>query len=409
MLNIGLTGGIATGKSHVRRRFAEAGLPTLDLDAVTHELLAADGAGQRAVLAAFGPQMLAPGGEVDRQRLGAHVFGDPAARARLDACLHPLIRAAGEQAAAQAAARGASAFVTEAALLVETGGHLRFDRLVVVHCPVETQLARLRARDGLDEDGARARLAAQMPMDTKRRFAHVTIDSSGTPHGTDARADAAARDLLECAALTPSEPPQALTARLALALHHGPQTGPRGLHPARVVARVAEQRGVLDLQALVALVDEARGERWYELARPGEGDPGPEALAFVVAAWAQARRPGDESFLAGAAVSLARLTHADPSRVGLACLLAGLAWDLLDAPAVNLVKRAGFWREHARVFGARPPLAPPAFAVPGNAPANSTDAALCAVRDALRTGSGEHPGHNTWPLTAFLGRLTPTS
>ncbi len=386
MLRVGLTGGIAAGKSHVRKRFAAAGLATLDLDQVTHALLAAGGAGQQAVVAAFGADLLGPDGAVDRRRLGARVFADAQARARLDALLHPLIRVASERQAAVAQAAGASAFVTEAALLVETGGHLRFDRLVVVHCTPEQQLARLMARDGSDEAAARARLAAQMPIARKLTFAHLRIDSSGAPHATDARSDDVAHELHACAARAcAARVPDALTARLAVALEHGPRQGPRGLHPERVIAHGAA--GLLDLQALGKQLEPppATG-RWYEAARADEGEPGPEALAFVVAAWAQARRPVDEAFAAGAAVSLARLTHVAAQRVGLACLAAGVAWDLLATGTPPSESRVAVWRDRARSFDTEPPAPRLAFLGGPGAPTTPTEVALCAARDALVAG-----------------------
>ena len=173
MLRVGLTGGIACGKSEVVRCLAAAGLATLDLDRVGHELLAFGQPGQMAVAEAFGSFVIAPDGSVDRRALAAMVFADPEARRRLNGMLHPLIRAEEARRASLAPDRPGALLITDAALLVETGTHLRFDRLVVVHCRPDQQVARLCARDGLSEEAARARLAAQMPIATKVRFAHV--------------------------------------------------------------------------------------------------------------------------------------------------------------------------------------------------------------------------------------------
>src|SRR6266487_6087433 len=128
------------------------------------------------------------------------------------------------------AERGAPVFVTDAALLVESGIHLRFDRLVVVHCAPDEQLRRLRARDGLTEEAASARLLAQMPIEEKRGFGHWRLDTAGTVAETNAKADALAREVADVAASRP--PTIELPPERALGLLvHGPQRGPRGLDP----------------------------------------------------------------------------------------------------------------------------------------------------------------------------------
>jgi dephospho-CoA kinase len=188
MLAVGLTGGIASGKSRVLGRLATRGLQTLDLDRVAHDLMAPGGAAYADVVAAFGPGILGDGGAIDRQALGARVFADPAARSRLNALVHPRVRdAEGTWRAGLPEGPGEVA-VVDAALLVEAGLHLRFDRLVVAHCGEAEQLRRLMARDGLAEDAARARLRAQMPAERKRRFADLEVDTSGRPEDTDAAA-----------------------------------------------------------------------------------------------------------------------------------------------------------------------------------------------------------------------------
>jgi dephospho-CoA kinase len=163
VLRIGLTGGIACGKSRVRRRLATAGFGTLDLDAVAHEMIAPGGPAYADVVSAFGAGILASDGTVDRKALGSRVFADAAARAELNALVHPRVRDEEARRAAAHAAAGGRVFVTDAALLVEAGLHLRFDRLVVVDCDGGEQLRRLIARDRLDEAAARGRIAAPMP------------------------------------------------------------------------------------------------------------------------------------------------------------------------------------------------------------------------------------------------------
>ena len=192
---MGLTGGIACGKSHVLRRLAGHGFQTLDLDAVARDVTVPGSPALREIAGAFGAGVLGPDGSLDRAALAALVFADAAARARLNAIVHPRVRAEEARRATDVAGRGAALLVTDAALLVEAGAHLRFDRLVVVHCDPGQQLERLRARDGLDEGAARARVLAQMPLAEKRSFAHFEVDTSGSIADTDRAADALARQL----------------------------------------------------------------------------------------------------------------------------------------------------------------------------------------------------------------------
>ncbi len=198
MLKVGLTGGIASGKSHVLRRFAQAGFQTLDLDAVARDVMAPGGTAYADIARAFGDRILAADGAIDRKALGAHVFADPSARRRLEALVHPRIR----EAEARYLTSGApdSVAVVDAALLVESGQHLRFARLVVVFCEPREQLRRLLARDGLTEADARARLDAQMPPEEKKRFGHFVVDNSGAPAETDAQVDAVIAALRSLAA-----------------------------------------------------------------------------------------------------------------------------------------------------------------------------------------------------------------
>ncbi len=358
MLRVGLTGGIATGKSHVRRRFEAAGLATLDLDHVTHQLLQAGATGQRAVAQEFGGQLLAPDGGVDRRALGALVFRDRAARERLNALLHPLIRVESERRAEALAAGGAPVVVTEAALLVETGAHLaRFDRLVVVYCPEARQRERLMERDGLAAEAADARLRAQLSIERKRLFAHLAIDSSGTREQTDTRADAAADDLLTLARQPPARVQVSEAAALGCLLH-GPQRGPRGLTPRLLLASIAASGG-LDLQACAAALDPPHDGPWYRAAELHVGGPGPETLAGPLALWALARRGADEVFLAGAAASLARLTHDDATSIGRAVLAAGLVYDAAagSESKAALSERAAHWVALGAAFGGAGDLA----------------------------------------------------
>ena len=310
MLRVGLTGGIACGKSRVLARFAARGLATLDLDRVAHEAIDPGGTAHEGVLAAFGPEVLDLHGRIDRKVLGRLVFGDAAARDRLNAIVHPRVREAESRWAAGEAGRGARIAVTDAALLVESGVHLRFDRLVVVHCSADKQLRRLMSRDGIDAQAARARIDAQMPIEEKVWFGHVEIDAGGAPSDTDRAADAAAASLERAAAEVGPRP--AIPVERALgALILGPARGPRGLSPVPLLKAMASWGG-LDMGRAASLLVPAAAGPWYRQARGGENEPPPATLAGSLVLWALARGAPDEDYLASAAASLARLTHTNP-------------------------------------------------------------------------------------------------
>jgi len=188
---LGLTGGIGTGKSTVARMFAERGVPVVDADALAREVVA-PGLPALADIAAAWHQVLRPDGTLDRQRLGAIVFADPAARLRLEAITHPRIQAlAAERLAAQAEA-GQRLALYEASLLVESGRWRDFDGLIVVTASEATQMARVRARDGLSQAEAEGRVRAQLPASEKIRLASYLIDNDGGLEATQA----AVEDLL---------------------------------------------------------------------------------------------------------------------------------------------------------------------------------------------------------------------
>ena len=357
MLRVGLTGGIACGKSHVLRRLAERGIPTLDLDSVAHEVMEPGGAAHGEVVAAFGRAILGTDGRIDREALGARVFADPGAREQLNAIVHPKVRAEERRRAALHADRGAPVFVTDAALLVETGLHLRFDRLVVVHCAPQEQLRRLRARDGLTEEAAAARLLAQMPIEEKRGFGHWRLDTSGTVAETNAKADALAREVADVAASRP--PTIELRPERALGLLvQGPERGPRGLDPVGLLAEIAAAGGPEMERIAAKLVPPGDGP-WYRRAR-GEPphDPGPETLAGPLVLWTLAAVGPDPPFLLAAAASLARLTHRDPASVAAAGLQALALMDMAvrGAPPSDPAGRSAIWRAEAETWAeASPP------------------------------------------------------
>jgi dephospho-CoA kinase len=185
MLVLGLTGSIAMGKSTTAGLFRASGVPVHDADAAVHALYG--GAAVAPVEAAF--PGVAADGRIDRERLAARVVGDPAALTRLEAIVHPLVRAAEAASLASAAAAGARRVVLDVPLLLETGGDARVDAVVVVTAPADVQRARALARPGMTEARLAAILARQMPDAEKRRRAHFLIDTS---HGLAAARQAVA-------------------------------------------------------------------------------------------------------------------------------------------------------------------------------------------------------------------------
>jgi dephospho-CoA kinase len=191
---IGLTGGIATGKSTVARLLVARGFTVIDADILARRVLAPGSAGLAEVVAAFGPGMLTAAGDLDRKRLGERIFADPERRKELDALTHPRIRLAlAEALKASGLLSVPRPFFYEAALVVETGSHERFSSLWVTLCRPETQLARLVARDARSAAEAQRIIAAQLPAAEKARWADVVIDTDGPPELLESRVDAALR------------------------------------------------------------------------------------------------------------------------------------------------------------------------------------------------------------------------
>lgn len=189
MLRVGLTGGIATGKSYVVRRLREAGVPVVDSDVLAREAVAPGSAGLAAVLERFGADVLAPDGSLDRARLGELVFRDASARRDLEAIVHPIVRR-GIAEFFRELPQDAALGVADIPLLYETHGERNFDKVIVVACAPETQLARVMARDGLSREAAEQRLAAQLPIEEKVRRADYVIRTDGAFEETDAQVTA---------------------------------------------------------------------------------------------------------------------------------------------------------------------------------------------------------------------------
>lgn len=180
MLKLGLTGGIASGKSAVAAMLRDLNFPVLSADLAAHKMMEPGQPAHHAILEYFGPAVATSDNQVDRSKLASIVFADPRKLARLNAILHPLVEKIMLQQFAEWEHTGkyAAAFV-EAALLVEAGFHKHLDGLVVVWCEPAQQIERLRAR-GMSELDAKRRIAAQLPLEEKIKHANYTIDCSGS-------------------------------------------------------------------------------------------------------------------------------------------------------------------------------------------------------------------------------------
>lgn len=185
MLRVGLTGGLATGKSFVGKALADLGCLWIQADELGHRVLAPGGEAYAAVLEAFGRDILKEDGSIDRSRLAEEVFNRPDRLALLNSLVHPpVIRMEEELIAAFAAREPSGIAVVEAAILIETGGHKRFDRLIVTRCTEQQQIERALRRPGATLEQVMARLRRQMPLEEKVRLADYVIDTSGTKEQT---------------------------------------------------------------------------------------------------------------------------------------------------------------------------------------------------------------------------------
>ena len=188
MRRIGLTGGIATGKSHVAARLREHGIPVVDADVLSRDSVASGSPGLAAAVARFGQDILHPDGSLDRSRLGDIVFRDLDARRDLEAIVHPAVYGAIEAWFATLPAMACA--VADIPLLYETGREGDFDAVVVTACAPDEQLRRLMARDGLSSEAARQRIEAQLPLTEKVRRADHVICTDGSHAETDKAVDA---------------------------------------------------------------------------------------------------------------------------------------------------------------------------------------------------------------------------
>lgn len=190
MQRIGLTGGIAAGKSVAARRLAELGAVVIDSDVLAREAVATGSAGLDAVVEEFGSGVLGADGSLDRAALASIVFTDPAARARLDAIVHPVVRRlSAEREAAAAVTDHGAVVVHDIPLLVETGQADAFHVLVVVHAPAVLRVERLVRLRGMDRNEAEARVSAQASDDERLAVADVVLDGTGSDDSLRAQVD----------------------------------------------------------------------------------------------------------------------------------------------------------------------------------------------------------------------------
>jgi len=196
-LLVGLTGGIASGKSSVSRQLVELGCRLIDADVLAREVVAPEAPAWRAIVEEFGRDVAGPDGQLDRKRLGALVFADPARRKVLEGITHPAIVARRQAILAGWAAEGFDGVVVlDIPLLIEVGGAGEVDRVVVVYAAPDAQLARLMARDGFPRVEAERRVASQMSLAEKVRRADFVVDNSGEPEETQAQVRAVHAALL---------------------------------------------------------------------------------------------------------------------------------------------------------------------------------------------------------------------
>jgi dephospho-CoA kinase len=194
-LRVGLTGGLATGKTHVGRTLAALGCHVLSADEIGRRVLLPEGEAYHDVVREFGAKILDPDGRINRRQLAAETFTHPERLETLNALVHPHVIRREEEWLAGLSPSDIG--VVEAAILIETGSYQRFDRLILAVCPPEVQIRRHVERSGETEAEARARLARQMPLEEKRRFAHFLVDTSGSREDTDRQVREVHQQLLQ--------------------------------------------------------------------------------------------------------------------------------------------------------------------------------------------------------------------
>lgn len=197
MLRVGLTGSIAAGKTFVTGVLAELGCHIIDADQTAREVVQPGTPGLQAVVETFGTGILQPDGTLDRQKLGSLVFENEEKRKLLNSILHPYIIARQDEELHRLEEQYPDGIaVVDAALMIESGGYRRFDKLIVVHCDPEVQLERIMTRNKLSRTEAQKRVEAQMPQEEKKKFADYLIDTSADFESTREQSREVYRDLL---------------------------------------------------------------------------------------------------------------------------------------------------------------------------------------------------------------------
>ena len=185
MLRVGLTGGLASGKSFVGHALQSFGCLLVQADELGHQVIEPGAEAYQGVIQEFGREILNPDGTINRRRLGSEVFGHPERLDQLNALVHPPVRARAEKLIEEFAKREPDGIaVTEAAILIETGGYRNFARLIVAVCGEEQQIERAMARDHLTREEALDRMRRQMPLEEKVKYADYVVDTSGTKEHT---------------------------------------------------------------------------------------------------------------------------------------------------------------------------------------------------------------------------------
>ncbi|MBI2149813.1 MAG: dephospho-CoA kinase [Acidobacteria bacterium] len=201
MLRVGLTGGIATGKTTVGQMFVELGCHLIDSDRITHQLFEPGQAVHMGVVRAFGERVLAEDGSIDRKVLSEIVFNDPDARTKLNGIVHPAVTQRQSDWLKEIEAKDPGGIaIVDAALMLEVGTYRNYDKVIVVTCSTEVQKRRLRDRSGLPEEQMDARIRSQMPVDEKVKHADFVIDNSGDLDGARRQVEEVNSKLRELAA-----------------------------------------------------------------------------------------------------------------------------------------------------------------------------------------------------------------
>ena len=182
MLTVGLTGGIACGKSQTLKEFNKLGVYTVDADEIAHQVILPGQPAYDQIVSTFGSDILAPDQSIDRTKLGKLIFSDQESREKLNRIVHPFVFQEENRLISKFKSEkhpGSSVIMVDAALMIETGSYRRYDSVIVVHCRPEIQLGRLMSRDGFSKEEALRRIGSQMPLEEKIKHARYVIDSSG--------------------------------------------------------------------------------------------------------------------------------------------------------------------------------------------------------------------------------------